>query len=70
MESIKVKLLRPLDGKDVGETAEYPASDAKRLESRGAVEIVGGRKSAPAVENKAAPEPENKADVQRSKKGG
>ncbi len=67
MESIKVKLLRPLDGKDAGETAEYPERDVERLERRGAVERVG-KKAAPAVENKKAPEAENKADVQRAKK--
>lgn len=68
MESIKVKLIRPLDGKSIGETAEYPEADAKRLAHLGAVEIVGG-KAAPAVENKMAPAVQDKSDVQRTKKG-
>lgn len=68
MDTIKVKLLRPLDGKDEGDTAEYPERDAKRLEQRGAVKIIGVKAAAP-VENKKAPESENKADVQRTKKG-
>lgn len=69
MEAIKVKLLRPLDGLPIGSEAEYPADDAKRLEANGVVSFVG-KKAAPPVENKKAPEPENKADVQRAKKGG
>lgn len=68
MDSIKVKLLRPLDGKDAGETAEYPERDVARLERRGAVERVGG-KSAPAPQNKMAPPVENKADVRLDRKG-
>jgi len=58
----KVRLLRPLDGKPEGETAEYPELDAKDLAARGVVEIIGGKadpepanKKAPTVENKAAP---------------
>ena len=69
MESIKVKLLRPLDGLPIDSEAEYPANDAKRLEANGVVSFVG-KKAAPAVENKMAPEAENKADVQRAKKAG
>lgn len=67
MKSIKVKLLRPLDGKAVGETAEYPADDAKRLQGLGAVEIVGG-KAAPAVANKMATPVVNKAGVRLDRK--
>ena len=62
----EVKLLRPLDGKSEGDTAEYPEADAKRLEARGIVEIVG--KSAPAPENKMEPAPENKGAAKRPKK--
>lgn len=70
MDTIKVKLLRPLDGKDAGETAVYPERDVQRLERRGAVQRVGGAKAAPAVENKMAPAAQNKtADVQRMKRG-
>ena len=68
MDSIKVKLLRPLDGKDAGETAEYPERDVARLERRGAVERLG-KKAAPAVENKKSPDPDNKADLQRARRG-
>jgi len=67
MKSIKVKLFRPLDGKAVGEVAEYPADDAKRLQGLGAVEIVGG-KAAPAVQNKMAATAANKADVRLDRK--
>lgn len=69
MDDIKVKLLRPLDVKDAGETAEYPERDVQRLERRGAVQRIGGAKAAPTVENKMAPATANKADVQRTKKG-
>lgn len=64
---IKVKLLRPLDGKAEGGTAEYPDLDAKRLERRGAVEIIGKVKEAQPTENKMADAPTNK-DVQRATK--
>lgn len=64
----KVKLLRPLDGKEVGSVAEYPDIDAKRLEKRGAVEIVK-EKAAAAPDNKMAPTTANKAAVLREKKG-
>jgi hypothetical protein len=65
----RVKLLRPLDGKEPGTVAEYPDADAKRLAGRGAVEIVS-EKAAPAPENKMAPEPFNKAAAPtRGKKG-
>lgn len=64
----KVKLLRPLDGKDIGSVVEYPDLDAKRLAERGAVEIVR-EKAASAPENKKAPAVENKAAPQREKKG-
>lgn len=63
----KVKLLRPLDGMEVGTEAEYPDHDAKRLEKRGAVEIVK-EKAAPEHQNKKAPAVENKAAPQRDKK--
>lgn len=66
--STKVKLLRPLDGKEIGSVVEYSDLDAKRLERRGAVEIVK-EKAAPASDNKKAPAVENKAAPQREKKG-
>lgn len=58
--TVKVILLRPLDGKLVGAIADYPETDALRLERRGAVEIVKG-KSAPKLENKMERQPQNKA---------
>lgn len=58
MAKVKVKLLRPLMGGKEGSTVEYDEADAKRLEARGAVEIV--TKSEPAPENKKAPAPKNK----------
>jgi len=67
-----VKLLRPVDGKEVGSIAEYPDADAKRMEQRGAVEIVKGKpaeKAAPEPENKKAPEVANKAAPVTRKKG-
>lgn len=64
----KVKLLRPLDGNEPGSIVEYSDIDAKRLERRGAVEIVR-EKAAPSPENKMAPAPQNKAAGQRNKKG-
>lgn len=46
----KVKLLRPLDGKDVGAIAEYPDADAARLIKRGLVEPATAAKAkAPAA---------------------
>lgn len=57
---VKVKLLRPLDGRHEGETAEYPKEDAERLAKGGVVEIVKAKR-APAPANKAAPAPANKA---------
>ena len=64
----KVRLIRPLDGKEAGAIAEYPDLDAKRLMARGAVEIVKA-KAAPAADNKMAPVVANKAAPRREKKG-
>ncbi len=62
MADVKVKLLRPLDGVEVGKTVEYPAEDAKRLAEYGAVQIVGGVKAEPAAPaNKMDAAPVNKA---------
>ena len=60
--TVQVKLLRPLDGKEAGDTAIYPEADAQRLVRRGAVEIVKA-KAAPAPENKKEREPQDKAAV-------
>lgn len=59
MAHVKVKLLRPLNGAEIGSTAEYSEADAKRLEARGAVEIVKKAEKAPA--NKAVVAPSNKS---------
>ena len=64
----KVRLLRPLDGREAGSTVDYPDIDAKRLEKRGAVEIIK-EKAAPAHQNKMAEEPLNKGAFSRKKKG-
>ena len=64
---MKVKLLRPLDGKAEGSIVEYPDIDAKALANSGVVELID-EKAAPAASNKKAPEPENKA-VGRGKRG-
>lgn len=42
MTKVKVKLLRPLNGAEIGSEAEYDQADATRLASSGAVEILGG----------------------------
>lgn len=59
---MKVKLLRPLDGKDIGSVVDYPDADAKRLADSGVVEAVSDKseKAEPTPENKAALEPVNK----------
>lgn len=64
---VQVKLLRPLDGRNIGDTADYPEADAKRLAARGTVEIAAA-KSEPAPANKAQPAPVNKSAAPRTKK--
>lgn len=58
--TVEVKLLRPLDGKEIGEITSYPEADAIRLEGIGAVEIVKG-KAVPGSENKMSRGGQNKA---------
>lgn len=64
MAKVKVKLLRPLNGQEIGATVEYDQADADRLAELGAVEIIR-QKAAPenkgAPANKAAKAPANKA---------
>lgn len=62
---VEVKLIRPLDGKPEGSIAEYPEADAKRLQARGLLKIIG---KAPAPKTKDAAPPENKAEVKTAKK--
>lgn len=59
---MKVKLIRPLDGRPIGSVVDYPDEDAKRLEKSGVVSFFAEKaapepanKMAPAVSNKAAP---------------
>lgn len=67
MATIKVRLLKPLDGKPIGATASYDAADVKRLEALGAVKRVETKagaspaKKAPAPSNKMAASPRNKS---------
>ena len=41
MAQVEVKLLRPLNGEEVGSVKSYDEADVKRLERRGAVERTG-----------------------------
>lgn len=54
---VKVKLLKPLDGMDIGAEAEFDEADFNRLEEQGAVQRV---KSEAAPKNKSAAAPANK----------
>ena len=65
---VAVRLLRPLDGKAVGDRAEYPAADAQRLAERGVVTIIRGAKAGAPPANKMAPSLKNKAASPVSKK--
>ena len=47
-DKITVTLLRPLNGAEVGTTAEYDKADADRLAKSGAVELPTARQSAKA----------------------
>jgi len=51
MANVKAKLIRPLNGQEIGAVVEYSQEDADRLAELGAIEIVKDAK-APA-ENKA-----------------
>lgn len=55
----RVKLLRPLDGANIGDIVEYADEDARYLEDLGVVKIQG--KSAAPTENKMEPAVENKS---------
>lgn len=60
--NVKVKLLKPLNGAEIGSTAEYSEADAKRLEALGAVERVSTQAKAKAApKNKAKAAPKNKS---------
>lgn len=51
MANVKVKLLRPLNGQEIGTVSEYDQANADRLAECGSVEILKAEKAAP--ENKA-----------------
>lgn len=59
-DKVKVTLLRPLNGQQVGATAEYDKKDADRLARLGAVKI---SKSAEKPETKREAEPANKREA-------
>ena len=40
-KKVQVKLLRPLNGAEVGSTANYSKADAARLEKLGSVKVIG-----------------------------
>jgi len=58
---IKAKLLKPLDGRAVGEHVEFSQADFDRLFLRCAVEAVPAFKAAPPLTNKMAKTPANKS---------
>lgn len=57
---VKVEVLRAIGGFAVGAEREVTPADAKRLEARGHVRILQS-KAEPAVKNKMAAAPSNKA---------
>jgi hypothetical protein len=68
MANVKVKLLRPLNGEEIGSEKTYEKSDAERLAGYGAVEILGDTKQpteqeAAALDAKAEKPLQNKADA-------
>lgn len=63
MAKVKVRLLKPLNGAEIGSEAEYNQQDVDRLVKLGAVEIVSAKaKAAPRPQNKMEKPPQNKAD--------
>lgn len=66
MANVKVRLLRPLNGQEIGTVVEYDQANADRLLETGSIELVKDAKSAP--ENKAQKAaPENKASGKAKK---
>jgi hypothetical protein len=66
MADVRVKLLKPLNGQEIGTESTYSEADAKRLEAVNAVEILGPVEAAKAegasAKNKAeGAAPANKA---------
>lgn len=67
-DKVKVELLRPLNGAEIGAHAEYDAADAERLAQTGAVKIIA-EKAAEAPANKMDKAPANKAAPATANKG-
>lgn len=66
MAKLKVRLLKPLNGYEIGSEAEYDEKDAKRLIGLGAVELVHSAratKAKPVKKAKASPVPANKMEA-------
>jgi hypothetical protein len=57
----QVKLLRPLDGKKIGDIAEYNFEDTAYLLSLGVVEEVSEKADQPVAKKSKGSAPENKA---------
>ncbi|XUU60648.1 hypothetical protein ACRAQ6_13975 [Erythrobacter sp. HA6-11] len=61
MSEVKCKLLKPLDGDEIGATRTFRKADADRLVKQKAVKIIRSAKAAAKPKNKAAPKPDNKS---------
>lgn len=59
MAKVKVRLLKPLNGAEIGSEAEYSRQDVQRLVSLGAVEIIKAKAAKP-PSNKMEKPPQNK----------
>ena len=65
MAKVKVRLLKPLNGREIGSEAEYDQKDVNRLVALGGVELIDAAPSAkakPAKKGKAAAVPLNKME--------
>lgn len=62
MAKVKVRLLKPLNGAEIGSEAEYNQQDVQRLVSLGAVEIIKA-KAAERPSNKMEKPPQNKGEA-------
>jgi hypothetical protein len=61
MAKVKVRLLKPLNGAEIGSEAEYNRQDVDRLVKLGAVEIIKAKAARP-PSNKMEKPPKNKAE--------
>jgi hypothetical protein len=69
MAKVMVRLLKPLNGAEIGSEVEYSEADLARLERLGAVERIG-EVSAAKPKGKAAAKPKNKMEPAPANKGG